>query len=180
MDFHTTAKYPAPLDEVLKMLTSEEFQRVRLADLPVTVKSVVIREVPSNEPASNGANGPASDANPKKVAITTQVHAKPADLNLPSMADKFVPRAGVTVAMTETWNIETAESFLTVDTGSLPVNVAATSKLVEEGGAVTRKVEGSVAVSVPLFGKKLEQSAVEEFGEIIRAEEAAARKYLAN
>ncbi|MDI9588991.1 MAG: DUF2505 domain-containing protein [Acidobacteriota bacterium] len=200
MDFHTTAKYPAPLDEVLKMLTSEEFQRVRLADLPVTVKSIVIREVPDSGPASSATGGPASnagapanyagapadnvapasDAKPKKVSVTTQVHAKPADLNLPSMADKFVPRAGVTVAMTETWNIETAESVLTVDSGGLPVNVAATSKLVDEGGAVTRKVEGSVTVSVPLFGKKLEQRAVQEMNAIVRAEETAAQKYLAN
>lgn len=164
MEFHATAKYPAPLDEVLKMLTSEEFQRVRLADLPVKIKSVQINDGPKNS----------------EVTVTTQIHAKPADLNLPSMADKFIPRQGLTVAMTETWNIDSAQSVLTFDTGGLPVKVSATSKLIDEGDAVTRNVEGTVTVSVPIVGRKLEQRAVAEMGEIVRAEESAARKYLEN
>ncbi len=164
MEFHATAKYPAPLDEVLKMLTSEEFQRVRLADLPVKIKSVQINDGPKNS----------------EVTVTTQIHAKPADLNLPSMADKFIPRQGLTVAMTETWNIDSAQSVLTFDTGGLPVKVSATSKLIDEGDAVTRNVEGTVTVSVPIVGRKLEQRAVTEMGEIVRAEESAARKYLEN
>lgn len=164
MEFHATAKYPAPLDEVLKMLTSEEFQRVRLADLPVKIKSVQINDGPKKS----------------EVTVTTEIHAKPADLNLPSMADKFIPRQGLTVAMTETWNIDSAQSVLTFDTGGLPVKVSATSKLIDEGDAVTRNVEGTVTVSVPIVGRKLEQRAVAEMGEIVRAEESAARKYLEN
>lgn len=164
MEFHATAKYPAPLDEVLKMLTSEEFQRVRLADLPVKIKSVQINDGPKKS----------------EVTVTTEIHAKPADLNLPSMADKFIPRQGLTVAMTETWNIDSSQSVLTFDTGGLPVKVSATSKLIDEGDAVTRNVEGTVTVSVPIVGRKLEQRAVAEMGEIVRAEESAARKYLEN
>ncbi|MDI9587755.1 MAG: DUF2505 domain-containing protein [Gleimia sp.] len=164
MEFHATAKYPAPLDEVLKMLTSEEFQRVRLADLPVKIKSVQINDGPKKS----------------EVTVTTEIHAKPADLNLPSMADKFIPRQGLTVAMTETWNIDSAQSVLTFDTGGLPVKVSANSKLIDEGDAVTRNVEGTVTVSVPIVGRKLEQRAVAEMGEIVRAEESAARKYLEN
>jgi hypothetical protein len=164
VEFHATAKYPAPLDEVLKMLTSEEFQRVRLADLPVKIKSVQINDGPKKS----------------EVTVTTEIHAKPADLNLPSMADKFIPRQGLTVAMTETWNIDSAQSVLTFDTGGLPVKVSANSKLIDEGDAVTRNVEGTVTVSVPIVGRKLEQRAVAEMGEIVRAEESAARKYLEN
>ncbi|MDO5049757.1 MAG: DUF2505 domain-containing protein [Actinomycetaceae bacterium] len=162
MEFRTQATYPAPFDEVLKMLTSEDFQRQRLAGLPVTIKSIKVED------------GPAAD----QVTVITQIHAKPADLQLPNMVDRFIPRAGITVTMSDTWNTKTGDGILVFNTGNLPVKLAATSKLVDEGGSVTRTLDGMVTVRVPLMGGKLEKQAVQELDKIVRAEEAAAHKYL--
>lgn len=161
MDFKTSATYPAPIDRVKEMLVSEAFQRERLAEIPVKILSVIVQQTDDG-----------------RTEIITNVLAKPKELHLPSAADKFIPRSGINVKLTETWNMDTDDGVITVEMGSLPVSVAATSKLIDEGAACKRTFDGKISVSIPFIGKKLEKTAVEALPQIMEDEEAAAKRYL--
>lgn len=161
MDFKTSATYPAPIARVKKMLVSEAFYRERLSEIPIKILSVIIQETDDG-----------------RTSITTNVLAKPKELHLPAAANKFIPRAGITVKLNETWNMDTLNGVLSIEMGSLPVSVVATSDLIDEGAAVKRTFEGQISVSIPFMGKKLEKTAVEALDQIMKEEEAGAKRYL--
>lgn len=161
MNFHAEVTYPTTLHEVLAMLRDPEYQRERLRVAGVDADSIEIVDT--------------DDGFASVVKVTQSAD----ELRLPSMAKRFLPADGVRATITESWSNGGDTGEILLDLDGLPVEFTATSSLTESDSSVKRVVDGTIRVSVPLVGKKIETQAVKHINDIVRAEEQAARNYLA-
>lgn len=161
MDFHTSVSYPADLAAVQRLFRNEDFFKARAAGSPASVKSVRVEALVS------------------EIRVTTTAHVDTAVIDLPPVAQRFVPSSGIEVTFTETWNTIDNTGVIKVHADSLPVSMSATCAFIEEGETVRRDVNGKLKVNVPIIGRKLEQKAVAEVSKIAEHEQEVASHYLA-
>ncbi|EEH64724.1 hypothetical protein HMPREF0044_0461 [Gleimia coleocanis DSM 15436] len=152
--------YPASLEKVWEVLSTPEFLTTRVTDQAQLDCAASVNETDRGFVAS------------------TNVQADPAELKLPPIAKKFIPEAGIKVQVREDWDRTAGTSTLEVDAGGLPVSVSGFSRLVSEGAQTKRITEVEVKVSIPLFGKKIEQVAVENIESLITAETQTFKKFI--
>ena len=160
MDFHTSVCYPANLAAVQRLFQSEEFFKARAAGSPASVESVHVEALIS------------------EIRVTTKARIDAAVIDLPPVAQRFIPSSGIEITITETWNTTDNTGVIQVHADSLPVSMSATCAFIEEEEAVRRDVNGKLKVNVPIIGRKLEQKAVAEVSKIAEHEQEIASQYL--
>lgn len=160
MQFSTSITYPAPLATVQAMLRDERFYRIRA-------------ELAESRLASLEVAAPGDGS----TVVTSVVEADVASFSLPPAILRWLPTDQLRFTTVESFN-ESGVGKLQASVEGIPASLEAITRLQDEGESTTRQVEGTVSVKVPLLGGKLEKMAVAHLGEVVRAEEKAARRYL--
>lgn len=162
MEFRASVTYPADRPKTTRMLADRSFYYARFADSPAKVESVDV------------------ESSASEVRITTTVLGKAADLDLPSFAQRFIPASGARLSVVETWNTTNNTGTLSLKANGLPISLSGECVLIDEGATVRRDMKGTLAISVPLVGRRLESAMVEEIPKAVAEEERVARNYLAD
>jgi hypothetical protein len=107
-------------------------------------------------------------------------HSVPVEF-LPSTIRRFTGD-DLVLDRTETWRPRDAggyEGSVEVKVRGLPGSISGTQSLVDDGDGSVTDVEGTVSVSVPMVGSKIEGVVVEQVGQLLDAEDAFTRRWLA-
>lgn len=163
MQTTTEINYPAPLQKTWEILSNPDFLTARITDYaPLPAEANV-------HPTDRG-----------HVALTT-ITILPEKLKLPAIAAKFIPEGGTKITIREDWDKTTLSSTLEVETGPLPVTISGYSRLEEQTHAgentTLRTTEIEVKISIPIFGKKIEQTAVANIAKLVTAETKTFAKF---
>lgn len=173
MRLTTTVTYPGDVDSVLAMLLDPEFTRS------------------ARTTAAAGALGASStplaldvevleDSGATELVVTAPV---PAHL-LPSAARAFAG-AGLSVRAVDRWETAGREpgapvtGALTMTVAGAPARLVATQQLVPTDAGTERRVTGELKVSVPFVGPTIERAAMGQIDEVLRGEQDAAARWLA-
>lgn len=164
MDIDLTITYPADPDRVMAALTDPEYTRsARLHGTGVDPAGIDVDVREEGERTVVETSGPV-----------------PADL-VPGAARRFVPE-GMRLTLTETWGAPASdgarEGTLELHAGTLPVTLRGTQRLVPVAAGTERRVDAALKVSIPLVGGAAERQAAGRVDTVVRAEEAAARRWL--
>ncbi|MDO5061298.1 MAG: DUF2505 domain-containing protein [Actinomycetaceae bacterium] len=157
--------YPASLEKVVEVLGDAAFLTAR------------IEQQFTNDPEGIKYAGKVLPSEQGFVAVT-DLEATVEALRLPPIAGKFIPPTGVKLQVRDEWDTSNNTGIIEVDAGGLPVSVKGFSKLVPEGGATKRIIDLEVKVSIPLFGKKIEQLVVDNLESVIRLETQAFESFI--
>lgn len=107
-------------------------------------------------------------------------HSVPVEF-LPSAIRRFTGD-DLVLDRTETWRPRDAggyEGSVEVQVRGLPGSISGTQSLVDDGDGSVTDVEGTVSVSVPMVGSRIEGVVVEQVGQLLDAEDAFTRRWLA-
>lgn len=139
MNFTTTMTWPAPLSQVLAMLTDPRYVQLKNERM-----GYVAFEVMSC--TQEGA----------VFAACVRVSDRPR-IALPALAQRFVkPDQLLVMDQTDRWDRDTARGRLVLENRSARmVQIAADMALTESAGVTTNTLNWQVSVSIPLVGGKL-------------------------
>lgn len=107
-------------------------------------------------------------------------HSVPVEF-LPSAIRRFTGD-DLVLDRSETWVPRAAggyEGTVEVKVRGLPGTISGTQSLVDSGGGSVTDVKGTVSVSVPMVGGRIEGVVVEQVGQLLDAEDAFTRRWLA-
>jgi hypothetical protein len=107
-------------------------------------------------------------------------HSVPVEF-LPSAIRRFTGD-DLVLERTETWRPRKAggyEGTVEVKVRGLPGSISGTQSLVDDGDGAVTDVEGTVSVSVPMVGSRIEGVVVEQVDQLLDAEDAFTRRWLA-
>lgn len=107
-------------------------------------------------------------------------HSVPVEF-LPSAIRRFTGD-DLVLDRTETWRPRDAGGYdgsVEVKVRGLPGSISGTQSLVDDGDGAVTDVEGTVSVSVPMVGSRIEGVVVEQVGQLLDAEDAFTRRWLA-
>jgi hypothetical protein len=107
-------------------------------------------------------------------------HSVPVEF-LPSTIRRFTGD-DLVLDRTETWRPRGGGGYdgsVEVKVRGLPGSISGTQSLVDDGDGSVTDVEGTVSVSVPMVGSKIEGVVVEQVGQLLDAEDAFTRRWLA-
>lgn len=173
-----TLDYPASRDRVLEVFANPDFYRQRVSDAfpegAGTLSQCAVEVA----------------ASPTQIRAVTVVTLNLEGLSLPPAAAKFLPAKGVSLRLEETWELAVGNGRLEVSVADLPVQAQAESQLVEVDSSIvnssvdtglsfTRRVSDvEIKVSIPFFGKKIEETLVTNLESVIRAENTTFQKFI--
>lgn len=157
--------YPAPLEKVIEVLGDATFLTAR------------IEQQFANDPEGIKYAGKVLPSEQGFVAVT-DLEATVGALRLPPIVGKFIPPSGVKLQVRDEWDTTNSNGIIEVDAGGLPVSVRGFSKLLPEGTATKRIIDLEVEVSIPLFGKKIEQLVVDNLESVVRLETQAFESFI--
>ncbi len=107
-------------------------------------------------------------------------HSVPVEF-LPSAIRRFTGD-DLVLDRTETWKPRAAggyEGSVEVKVRGLPGTISGTQRLADDGSGSVTEVQGTVSVSVPMVGGKIEGVVVEQVSQLLDAEDAFTRRWLA-
>lgn len=167
MRINQTLIYPITPENLVAILSSEEFIMARFTKMGLTPK-ISISETPLNTFSS-----PQEPAHTVRTALSI-----PATI-LPPQVRSFVP-ATIQAALVETftpageeWHVNTA-----LELESLPISAHGTSILRSVTDGTERVVEGEIHVKIPFIGRKVEEQLGQHLDEAADAEVQAVRDWL--
>jgi hypothetical protein len=162
VDFHLEHPYDAAPDVVFAMMTTPEFIRAKL----VATEALEYDVVECSETPDGGF----------RVVTTRTVQA-----DIPSFARKiFKPTNAMT--QTEEWTTAatgTREASWRIEPKGVPVSTAGTSRLESADGATVQHIIGSIKVSVPLIGGRLERFVYDQASKTMQIEHEFGQRWLA-
>ncbi|NLI18178.1 MAG: DUF2505 domain-containing protein [Actinomycetales bacterium] len=162
MEFESTVHYPADLATVARMLIDPAYMEYRISQLGVEV----LEQTVTGDPA----------------APLFRVRAVIPPGLVPAAYRRFVPPRLV-LTLVETWHPQAGDrspgGMMTVEFDGIPARASASFRLDGVAAGSERHYAGEVSARIPLVGRKLEAAAVGAIQKVVRAEEAAARAYLA-
>ncbi|MCS4485255.1 DUF2505 domain-containing protein [Gleimia sp. 6138-11-ORH1] len=157
--------YPASIEKVITVLGDPDFLTARI-EQQFPEESTEINYSGTVLPTEQGF-----------VAVT-DLTASGTALKLPPVAQKFIPAAGLQLQVRDEWDTSNYTGIIEVDTGGLPVSVKGFSRLIPLESETKRIVELEVKVSIPLFGKKIEQQVVDNLESVASFETQAFTKFI--
>lgn len=162
MNFESTVRYPADLATMTAVLLDPAYLDFRFSQLGVEALEKTVGGEPD--------------------APLFRVRAVIPPTMVPTAYRTFVP-ARLTLTLVEAWHPGAGDrspgGTLTVEFDGVPARASATFRLDAAEQGCERRYQGEVTAKVPLVGKKLESAAVGAMERVVRAEESAARAYLA-
>lgn len=160
MQFNETYQYPAPIDEVWKMLSDPAYSTTRAQKLQLT----------SPQTESTTVN--------EEIQTVTTGGIDPE--MLPAAAKKFIgPSTRVTIK--EQWDRVgpgRITGSMSVEVKGVPAGLSATASLSADGDKTEATLQGDVTVRIPLLGKRLEREAIQLAPRLAKGEQEAAAEYL--
>ncbi|MDC4233879.1 DUF2505 domain-containing protein [Actinomyces sp. B33] len=153
MEFTRKLVYPADVETVLDMSLDAGFLAERFARLCRRAPEIRI------------------DAATATATVTGGLDPE----LLPAQARALVP-GDLDMTFTETW--EGARAHTSLSVRGAPVALSFDSTLTDSPAGAERVVGGDLTVSVPLFGRRIEQEALARFNLVVDAELAAAARWL--
>lgn len=163
MRFSTTITYPAPLARITEMLADRRFYSTRYA---TQVKAARILDLDVSVTDS-------------AIVHKSSCEIKPASLD--KRASTLIPGT-VVLMLTQTWQLKDAlvsAGKLRIEAKKQPFSAALESTVWGEGETTIHDVEGQIQASVPFVGHIIEREMLRHIDHFVRAEEEAARRYLA-
>lgn len=163
MHFHATAEYPASADQVAKLFTNPDF---------VDAKIAASRATDGRKKITGDASGP--------FTVET-TRTMPKDL-IPAQFQKFLP-GGVVLTLVEQWGAPAADGTrsgeLSLKIAGVPASATGTCTLANTGDDASRLTyDGDVKVSIPMFGAKIERTAVGAVEQVMELERNVAVEWL--
>lgn len=162
MHFSATIDYTADVETVATMLADPRY---------------VARKA-----AATGALGSREEVVRDGEAFTVTSRLKMPTTMIPA---KFRSLVGETieVVLIEAWAAPAADgsrsSTFSLDIHGVPVRVSGTQHLAPSGAGTTETYHGDVKASIPLFGRPIEQAAVNTVEKVVDVERRVALEYLA-
>src|SRR3546814_106669 len=98
---------------------------------------------------------------------------------LPDFAKKFVP-AEMSITQRDSWDLKKRTGQLEVEVRGVPIKIAATMRLADEGKGSANTLSWNVSCGIPLIGGKLEKLLISDIQAKADADLAASRKILAD
>lgn len=160
MQFNTSVTYPTDPTTVKRMLSDEQFHRLRAQVAQARVISIQIEADPQAD---------------IRVSSTFEVDLK--SLNVPASLSRWLPSDHLQFTVVETCD-HSGTGRLEASVSRIPAFVQATTELRGEDGHTVREIKGTLTVKVPLLGGKLEQTALAHLEQVIAADTQAAGHYL--
>ncbi|MFD1507549.1 DUF2505 domain-containing protein [Georgenia yuyongxinii] len=161
MHFSSTIDYPADVEAVAAMLADPEF---------VARKAAATGALESHEEVVR--DGEAFTVTTRLKLPTTMVPAK----------FRSLVGEAIEVVLIEAWAAPAANrsrsSTLSLDIHGVPVRVSGTQHLAASGAGTTETYDGEVKASIPLFGRPIEQAAVDTVGQVVDVERRIGLEYL--
>lgn len=161
MHFAATIAYPADVETVAAMLASREFvERKMAAAGALETECEIIRD---------------------GEAFTVTTRAKMPTTAVPASFRSLVGDS-LDVRLVEAWEPPAADgtrtSTLALDIQGVPVRVAGSQRLAPTAAGCEETYDGEVTASVPLFGKPIEQAAVDTVDQVVDVERRLGLEHL--
>lgn len=161
MRFTSSVSYPTDPAQVARLYASPDFARAKVEATTARDIDVVV--------AQDG----------EAFTVTTSGQ-------LPStvVPEKFRGFVGeqIGLRLTEAWGPPepdgTRRSTFSLDLDGVPVEAGGTQQLVETSTGCEVRYEGEVKASIPLFGRRVEQSAVDAVEQVVNTERAIGMQHL--
>ncbi|MBV7363574.1 DUF2505 domain-containing protein [Actinomycetaceae bacterium TAE3-ERU4] len=156
-------QYPAPIDATISMLSNPDFRKYRL---PAALVNEVV--------ASQEADGQT------RVLTEIAINHETIGALIPASLEKFIPKDASleTIEVLHYEGNQEATCTFTVNVKKIPLKVAFLLTLNANGEQTEAKLEGEFTITVPFFGKTIENKASGYIKEIENREVSAATRYL--
>ncbi|MPV38501.1 DUF2505 domain-containing protein [Georgenia subflava] len=162
MHFAATISYPADVETVAAMLADEGFVRRKMAAAGAEESEVEIHHEGGSFTVTTRAKMP-----------TTAVPAA-----FRSLVGDFLD-----VRLVEAWEAPDPDgsrsSTLALDIQGVPVRIAGSQRLEPTATGCTETYEGEVTAKIPLFGRPVEQAAVDTVDKVVAVERRLGLEHLA-
>ncbi|MEQ1438835.1 DUF2505 domain-containing protein [Fontimonas sp. SYSU GA230001] len=149
MKHEMQARYPAPADVVIRMMTDREFHTRRLERLGTSRYRVLEH---------------AFDGQDFRIRIERHVPVR-----MPGLKGG----AETVVVNEERWNVATRAGSVVVEAGGMPVQMSCTTRIADDGDGCVLRFDWDIDASIPLVGKTLEKFIVADMEQRAEGETAA-------
>ncbi|MFA5941049.1 MAG: DUF2505 domain-containing protein [Sinimarinibacterium sp.] len=140
MKHEMQARYPAPSEVVIRMMTDRDFHTRRLEALGMTRYRVLDH---------------AFDGREFRIRIERHV-----PVQMPGLKGG----AETVVVNEECWNVSTRSGSVTVEAKGMPVQMSCTTRMSDDGDGCVLSFDWDISASIPLVGKTLEKFIVTDMG----------------
>lgn len=162
MEFKEEYEYDAPINAVWAMFSDPSYAALRASKLQLADPEVTV------------------NASGDRISSTTRV-AVPTEM-LPAAAKRFIsPNTKATLA--EQWSRpsdDVIRGTMELSAAGVPGNIKLASVLTADGAKTKVTLNGTVVVTIPFLGKRLEAEAVKLAPMIVKGEQEASAEYLAS